>query len=271
MRSSPRSRWLAPLLAVACGPVTTPPSQAPSPAPAAHATAPAPVQPTILSAHLARIDDPELGGKDGLVVVFDAEVDAASLQARAFAVVLADEEPVVPEAVTLAPASEDDENRTVLLVGELVAEGGAEPTHVVVVGPVWTEDGRRLRGLGAAVEPFAAGPRVVAAEVLAVAPGRCEGAVRRVRTYWSDELRGVEADDLPRVRVAGAGAAPRPPSRFDDHDAAHGEAGQDGVLDLCLDDRTAPRRLSIDAGAFHGPAGHPSAAVELALAVENGR
>jgi hypothetical protein len=205
------------------------------------------------------------------VVVFDTEVDAASLQARAFAVVLADEEPVVPEAVTLAPASEDDENRTVLLVGELVAKGGAEPTHVVVVGPVWTEDGRRLRGLGAAVEPFAAGPRVVAAEVLAVAPGRCEGAAQRVRTYWSDELRGVEADDLPRVRVAGDGAAPRSPLRFDDHDAAHGEAGQDGVLDLCLDDRTAPRRLSIDAGAFRGPAGHPSAAVELALAVENGR
>lgn len=277
MRSRPRSRsrWLVPLLAVACGPVATPPSQAPAteplPTPAAPASVAAPVRPTILSAHLARLDDPELDGKDGLVVVFDAEVDAASLQPRAFAVVLADEEPVLPEAATLAPASEDDENRTVLLVGELSAKGGAEPTHVVVVGPLWAEDGRSLRGLGAAVEPFAAGPRVVAAVVLAVGPGRCEGAGQRVRTYWSDELRGVDADDRSRVRIAGDGAAPRWPVRFDDHDAAHGEAGQDGVLDLCLDDSAPPRRLSIDAGAFHGPAGHPSAAVELALAVENGR
>ena len=150
---------------------------------------------------------------------------------------------------------------------------GAEPCyesrmHVAVVGPLWAEDGRSLRGLGAPVEPFAAGPRLVTAEVVTVGPGRCEGAALCVRTYWSDELRGVEADDLPRVRLGGDGAATRSPLRFDDHDAAYGEAGQDDVLDLCLDDPASPRRLSIEAGAFRGPAGHPSAAVELALAPE---
>ena len=42
--------------------------------------------PAIVSAHLGRVDDPELGGLDGVLVVFDVEVDAASLDRRAFVV-----------------------------------------------------------------------------------------------------------------------------------------------------------------------------------------
>lgn len=221
-------------------------------------------EPVILSAHVARLDDLELGGKDGVVVVFDAEVDAAALQARAFAVTYLDAGPVVPERAILAPASEDDENRTVLLVGELAAVG-AEPSHVVVVEPLWAEDGRSMEGLSAIVEPFAAGPRAVAAHVLAAGPGRCEGAARVVRTYWSDELRGVQIEDLGRVRIASGegGAEASTPVRFDDHATEHGEAGEDNVLDLCVEGAAPPRRVRIEAGAFRGPAGHASAAADL--------
>ena len=56
-----------------------------------------------------------------------ADANAPRMLRASFAVVLADEEPILPEAVTLAPASEDDENRTVLLVGELAAKGGFGP------------------------------------------------------------------------------------------------------------------------------------------------
>lgn len=264
-----RSRGLALALlglaeASGCRPLpSTPPAPQPEQAPLPGEPAPS-VAPTILSAHLARLDDPELGGKDGLVVVLDAELDAASLHGRAFVVVRADDGPVAPERAILAPASEDDENRTVLLVGELGA-AGAEPTHVAVVGPLWSEDGRSLRGLGAPIEPFAAGPRAVAAEVLAAGPGRCEGAAQVVRTYWSDELRGVEPEDLSRVRVVAGEGASSSPVRFDDHAPSHGEAGQDGVLDLCLAEPARPRRVSIEAAAFRSPSGHASAAVELAI------
>lgn len=244
---------------------STRPSQAPprEPPSAPPVVAAAPL-PAILSAHVARLDDLELGGKDGVVVVFDAEVDAAALQARSFVVTYLDAGPVTAERAILAPASEDDENRTVLLVGELAAMG-AEPSHVVVVEPLWAEDGRSLEGLSAPVVPFAAGPRTVAAEVLATGPGRCEGAARVVRTYWSDELRGVEAEDLARVRISiGEGeAAAVKPVRFDDHAALHGEAGEDNVLDLCLEDAALPRRVWIDAGAFRGPAGHESVAADV--------
>jgi len=262
-----RSWWLLPMLVAACGPVATPPSQAPTggpPAPEPPVSVATPVQPRILSAHLARIDDPELGGKDGLVVVLDAELDAASLQARAFAIMQADREPAAPERATLAPASEGDENRTVMLVGELADEAaGAEPTHVAIIGPLWTEDGRSLKGLGSPVEPFSRGPRVVATELLAAGSGRCEGTARVLRTYWSDELRGVEPEDLARVRIVAGDGAPVSPVRFDDHALEHAEAGQDNVLDLCIAEPTPPRRVQIDAGAFRGPAGHESVAADL--------
>jgi hypothetical protein len=258
--------WVLALVA-ACSVASTRPSQAPpSEPPPAPPVVAAPPAPAILSAHVARLDDLELGGKDGVVVVFDTEVDAAALQARAFVVTYLDGEPVTAERAILAPASEDDENRTVLLVGELAAVG-AEPSHVVVVEPLWAEDGRSLEGLSAPVVPFAAGPRAVAAEVLASGPGRCEGAARMVRTYWSDELRGVEAEDLARVRVStgeGEGAAANP-VRFDDHAIEHGESGEDNVLDLCLVDAALPRRVWIDAGTFRGPAGHESAAVDVVV------
>lgn len=268
MRSSScsRVRWLAPIFAVACGPVAAPPPRAPaSEPPPAAAGSPVP-RPAILSAHLVRADDPELDGQDGLLVVLDAEVDPAALDARAFALTYDEGEPVVPVRALLSPASEGDENRSVLLLGELYdATAGREPTHVVVIGALWSEDGRSLEGLSAPVEPLAAGPRVVAAELLAPAPGRCEGAAQLVRTYWSAELRGVGADDLPRVRVFGPGVAPRAPSRFDDHADAHGEAGQDNVLDLCLDEAVSAPQVTIEAGAFLDPIGHASAAAELAL------
>jgi hypothetical protein len=262
--------WILAFVA-ACPVASTRPSQAPPteppPAPPVIAATPSAA---ILSAHVARLDDLELGGKDGVVVVFDTEVDAAALQARSFVVTYLDGEPVAAEGAILAPASEDDENRTVLLVGELAAVG-AEPSHVVVVEPLWAEDGRSLEGLSAPVVPFAAGPRAVAAEVLAAGPGRCEGAARVVRTYWSDELRGVDAEDLARVRISsgegeGEGATVRP-VRFDDHASEHGEAGEDNVLDLCLEAAAPPKRVWIDAEAFRGPAGHASVPVDLVVTV----
>ncbi len=251
-------------LAVACRPPAPPADPTPE-ADAGDELAPAVApRPVILSAQLARIDDPELGGKDGLLLVFDVEIDAAALSPLAFIVTREGSSPARPEQAILAPASEDDENRTVLLVGEL---GDAEhpPIHVAVLGPLFAEDGRPLLGLGAAVLAFATAPRVVATEVLAAAPGRCEGAAQVLRTYWSTELRGVEPEDLERVRVQAGEAAPAAPLGFDDHATEHAEAGQDNVLDLCIGDTAPPRQLWIEAGALLDPPGHASAAVELRL------
>lgn len=250
-----------------CRPPAPAPSREPQPAaPPGALQAPLGTAPTILSAHLARVDDPELGGRDGLLVVFDVELDAAAMQPRAFVVSRADAGPVFPTRAVLAPASEDDENRSVLLVGDFGdATAEHQPSHVAVLGPLYAEDGTSLQGLGASVVPFEAPPQVVAALALPPAPGHCEGAGQVLRTYWTDELRGVEPDDLARVRVRLDGGAVVSPVRFEDHATDHDEAGQDNVLDLCVDDPAPLRGLSIEAGAFRDVAGHASALVELRL------
>lgn len=270
----PRSRLVARIAAagsivlLACHPPvapSAPAAQPEPPRPADDGVLDAPgVAPAILSAHLSRAADPQLEGQDGLLVVFNVQLDAASMQPRAFVVSRDDAGPVWPARAIFAPASEDDENRSILLVGDF---GGAErsPTHVAVSGVLFTEDGTSLVGLGAPVLPFATPPRVVAFEVLPGAPGRCEGAPQLVRTYWSDELRGVEADDLARVRIHTGAAEPTHPLRFDDHDAAHDEAGQDNVLDLCVAESAPVVSVGVEAGAFRDVAGHASAAIELRM------
>ncbi len=222
--------------------------------------------PAILSAHLSRVDDPQLDGLDGLLVVFNTELDAAAMQPRAFVVSRADAGPVWPKQAVFAPANEDDENRSILLVGDFGdATAEHQPTHVAVSGALFGEDGVRLSGLGASVSPFAGPLRVVAAEVLSVGPERCEGAASLVRTYWSDELRGVEPEDLARVRLQGARDESVHPLRFDDHATEYDEAGQDNVLDLCVGEAGAVHRLWVEAGAFHDVAGHVSAAIQLEI------
>lgn len=195
-------------------------------------------------------------------MVFSVELDAAAMHPRGFVVSRHDAGPVWPKRAIFAPASEDDENRSILLVGDF---GAAEhpPTHVAVSGSLYSESGVPLSGLGAPVVPFAAPPQVVAFEILPGGPGRCEGAAQVVRTYWSDELRGVGPEDLARVRVRTSAAEPAPPVRFDDHQTEHGEAGQDNVLDLCLAEAAPVVSVRVEAGAFRDVAGHQSAAIEL--------
>lgn len=222
--------------------------------------------PTILSADFSRVDDPELGGLDGILLVFSVEVDAAALDPRAFVVSRANAGPVRPRRALLSPASEDDENRSVMLVGEFGdTSEDHQPTHVAVTGPLFAEDGTRLTGLGATVVPFGGPPRIVAAAILAAGPGRCEGATRLLRTYWSDELRGVEPEDRERIRMQAEDGTSTHPSSFDDHEADHAEAGQDNVLDLCLAQTTWIDRIWVEAGVFRDVSGHGSAAVELQI------
>lgn len=228
--------------------------------------------PRLLSAQVAELGSATASGPDTLVLVFDAQVDAASLDPRVFVVSRASARPVRPTRARLGPANEDDENRTVWLEGEFGDPGPDEqPTHVAVFGPLYTEQGRSLTGQGATITPLEVGPSVVAAELLAAGPGRCEGSVTALRTYWSEALRGVEPEDLASIGVSGLSPKPAPPSGFDDHAARFAEAGQDNVLDLCLVSASASAATSVQvtvaAGLFHDVAGHPSAEVRLDVGV----
>ncbi|MFO0635427.1 MAG: hypothetical protein U0168_21495 [Nannocystaceae bacterium] len=196
------------------------------------------------------------------MVVFDRELDATSLVAHAFMVVLADGSRVRARAAVLAPASEDDENRTVTLWGDFGDAIERPPTDVVVIDRVWDEQGGPLLGSASKVEPLGQGPRPVLALVGA---NGCPAGELTVRSYWTDELHGVDALDLGAVEIELADGARIHPNGFGDVRDNGSDTVDDNVLDLCLAASAIPRRVRWDPGVFRGAAGQPSAAAELAV------
>lgn len=218
--------------------------------------------PEIVSAHFALSDAPTVQGRDAIVVVFNVDVDAASLRPGLFWVALENGERVRAEEAYLSPANESDENRTVTVVGSFGAPDANPPVGVAIYGNLFAEDGRPLAGLGADVRPYARGGELAAAERLAPDTSRCSGAAAMVRTYWSEPLRDVTADDLARVRLRLIDGRVVEPHSFDDHRAGD-ESAEDNVLDVCLSDAARPVHLSVDSGAFQDAAGHPNVAVSV--------
>ena len=171
-----------------------------------------PTSPQILSA-FSGLDDalprtanvlcPGAAGRDGLPVVIRQEIDQRTLAAADLRVDTASGRSITPLCATLRPASEEDEDRTILLIGEL---GSADdpPASVSIVGSLRTEDGGDLQGTTAQVIPLRDGPTLVFAEV--VPPGssprdRCPahaGMVQRVRVTWTGGVRAPGGEELGR-------------------------------------------------------------------------
>jgi hypothetical protein len=226
------------------------------PQPRAAGRATAPLEPAILSAHL--------GAAGELLVVFSHEVDPASLDAQGFLVAFDEGARVFPTDAVLSPSNESDENRTVLLTGEFVDEQGKPPTDVVVVGPLYAENGSKLQGLGAPIVPAGTAGAVVLAQRLQKPEGACSGAAQAVRTYWSVGLRAVERDDLERIDITLDDATTVHPTAFDDH-RLDDQSREDNVLDLCITQPSPAQRITIAAALFTDPDGNKSASVEEAI------
>lgn len=217
-------------------------------------------EPELLSAHVMARQARNYGGSDALALVFSTEVDAASLDAGQFMLLLSDGGIMRASEAMLAPASEADENRTVVLLGDF-EDSDVTVDDVVVVDSAYAEDGRKLLGLSAPVRPFERPDEVVLAVAPVTIDDGCSGAARVVRTYWTDVLRGVELEDLGVVEVELSDGRVVHPTAFADHDARY-ESREDNVLDLCVAQDLAPRWVRIPAGVFDDGAGHSTAAVE---------
>lgn len=222
--------------------------------------------PTLLSAHFALDDAPQLEGRDAIALVFSEEVDAASLRPDAFMVLLADGGRVLATDAFLAPASEADENRTVWIVGDFGDPRRRPPTDVLVIRALHAENGASLKGLLSAVLGYDDGGRIVFAQIQ---PEPCDAGGLRVRTFWSDGLRDVDADDLPSVALELVGGRTVEPVAFEDH-REHGdfigESRDDNVLDLCVPHSERVVGVRVKAGAFTDVPGHPSAATRATVA-----
>jgi hypothetical protein len=140
-------------------------------------------------------------GKDGMPVVLSHTIDPDTLQPEDFQIVTRSGAERIPHCVTLRPAQDAGEHRTVLLIGEFGDANDDPPVAVHVVGDLLADgtlgDGVNFRGSHTAVIPLDAGPSLVLAERVPVSElaietrgTACpEGVQQVVRVTWAGGVR----------------------------------------------------------------------------------
>lgn len=160
---------------------------------------------------------PQAAEADGMPIIFDAELDVRTVQAADFRVVSQAGTAAQPVCVTLLPAVDVGELRTVLLVGEFGSATADPPVQVEIVGNILSLNHTlNYKNAHIAVTPLAPGPTLILAE--AVTPtqwvlGRAggpwgtgsgcpQGTTQAVRVVWAGGVmkpNGDEAGEQERL------------------------------------------------------------------------
>ena len=210
-------------------------------------------------------------GQDGMPVIFSTEIDHATMQAGDFRVTTASGTTGDMHCVTLLPATDAGELRTVLLVGEFGDAETDPPVSVDIVGHLHSIDGTLdFRGAQVGVTPLASGPSLVMAEIAdATAPDLglgqrrtdgtdcpSDGIQQAVRVVWAGGVTLENGDepgnperDLYRVTVRAADRTEREITP-----AALADLGDgDNNHLLCLETADTPISVSLPAGILTDP------------------
>jgi len=211
---------------------------------------------------------PGAAGQDGIPVVFSRRIDSASLDPGDFRFVTQSGVARVPICATLSPATDADERRTILLIGEFGDDPGDPPARLEITGPLLTEPdsgGKTFDFSGSVftdITPLSAGPFLIWAEILA-SGGDCPGSATAtvVQVTWAGgvlALSGQELGDQERERYrvtvrngAGTEESIVPFALGDLHD-------QDNHHELCLDAGVTPLRVEMAADTVIDPRGDPN-------------
>ncbi len=153
-------------------------------------------------------------GQDGMPVVLSHTVDAETLQPGDFRIVTQSGSERTPHCLTLRPAGDPGELRTVLLIGEFGNADDDPPVKVLVVDDLLSDgvtgEPVNFRGTETDVTPLDAGPSLVLAEVVpedrlsTESRGTAcpEGIQQVVRATWAGGVRlpnGDEPGDAERA------------------------------------------------------------------------
>ncbi|UZP73409.1 hypothetical protein E0F26_01065 [Candidatus Paraluminiphilus aquimaris] len=138
-------------------------------------------------------------GEDGMPVVFSQTLDADTLQPEDFEVTSKSGEAHTPKCVTLRPAQDAGELRTVLLIGEFGDAPDNPPLSAKVVGELLSDGSPTInfKGTHVDVTPLAEGPSLVLAEPVPkkqwtqeTNSTRCPQGVRQIiRVTWNGGVR----------------------------------------------------------------------------------
>lgn len=199
-------------------------------------------------------------GKDGMPLVFSLEVDPSTLEASDFIVRTMDGSTFEVEAVTLLPAEEEFELRTVLLIGEYGDYPDNPPVSVEVVGDLMARSGQNFKGQTVSVIPLPEGPVLSYAEYFTLDDdypylergSGCdcpkEETKMVVKAVWSGGVRALngkelgenEKDDFMVTLVSGSDTTQVTPFQLADL------GDNDNNIDLCLKQEGIPILVEVN-------------------------
>lgn len=208
-------------------------------------------------------------GKDGMPVVFSQEIDPSSLDNSDFEVVTKSGKTKEVEFVTLKPANEEFELRTVLLIGEVGNHPEDPPVLVTIKGDLLSRSGQNFKGQKVLVTPLPDGPSIKYAEFFIIDDNYpyvksgmgcdCPKETTKmvVRTVWSGGVRATngqqlganELGDFEVTLISGQDTLQVQP--FQLADLRDG----DNNIDLCLDVVGIPTLVKANAGIAIDPRG----------------
>ena len=147
-------------------------------------------------------------GKNGIPLVFSQEVDPATLDHTDFEVITKNGERFDVEFVTLKPAEEEFELRTVLFIGEYGSHPDNPPETVRIVGDLLSRSGQNYKGQSVKVIPLPEGPIISYAEFFVIdddypyvkSGSGCdcprEETEMVVRAVWAGGVRAINGKEL---------------------------------------------------------------------------
>jgi hypothetical protein len=208
-------------------------------------------------------------GKDGMPVVFSEEIDPSTLDNTDFEVLTKNGEKYEVEFVTLKPANEEFELRTVLLIGAYGNHPDDPPVFVNIVGELLSRSGQNYKGQSVKVIPLPEGPIISYAEYFTFNDdypyvkkgGGCDCPREEtevvVRAVWAGGVRALngqelgqnEINDFEVTMVQGGDSIVVNPYQLADL------ADNDNNIDLCLKESGIPILVRVNENVAIDPRG----------------
>jgi len=210
---------------------------------------------------------PKAPGKDGMPIVFSHELEPSSLDESDFKIKTSKGEIYKVDVVTLRPAVEAFELRTVLLIGDYGNAPDNEPVEVEIVGDLMARSGQNFKGQKVTVTPLRKGPFISYAEHFTIDEDTypyvkrgngCDCPKRTttvVRTVWAGGVRAMNGEELGdneleqfkvilKRRNKTIEVHPFQIADIDD---------SDNNIDLCIKEKGVPVSVSVNANTAIDP------------------